>query len=69
MTLRQPSFGRTLRKHREKILREGLRALSLRSRIHPSLISRIERGADTNLSTALKLVDAYGLKTSLAVVR
>lgn len=60
----------TLQEYKEKI--ENLNKLAKRAGVSPSVVYRALDGADINLSTAMKLVEASGYKlnfTALANVQ
>lgn len=61
MNIKQPEFGSALRNLR-KIDDIGIGEAAARAGVSKGLLSRIERGADLQLSTLHKLASAYRFK-------
>lgn len=60
MKLTQPDFGIAIRTLRE-LHDEGIQTVAARAGVSKGLLSRIERGADVQLSTLNKILNAHRL--------
>lgn len=60
----QPQLGKFLKKQRVA-LRMGLRAVEEKSGVSKGVISRIERGAESEVSTLRRIAEALGWRLSL----